>query len=186
MVDAPKPGLCGKNRAVFLDRDGVVNAAIVKEGRPYPPWAVDDFQLLPGVVDACTSLRGAGFALVVATNQPDVGRGTLAQETVEEMHRIMRDQLPIDRVEVCYEAGGKQSSEFRKPRPGMLLKAARELDIDLAQSYMIGDRWRDIDCGHAAGCTTIFIDRGYDEALQQQPDFIAADLPSAARLILSL
>jgi D-glycero-D-manno-heptose 1,7-bisphosphate phosphatase len=68
----------------------------------------------------------------------------------------------------------------------MLLKAARELDIDLAKSYMIGDRWRDIDCGHAAGCTTIFIDRGYDEALQQQPDFIAADLPSAARLILSL
>jgi D-glycero-D-manno-heptose 1,7-bisphosphate phosphatase len=98
----------------------------------------------------------------------------------------MCGQLPIDRVEVCYEAGGQQSSEFRKPRPGMLLRAARELDIDLAQSFMVGDRWRDIDCGHAAGCTTIFIDRGYDESLQQQPDFTAADLPSAARLILSL
>ena len=178
--------LNGRNRAVFLDRDGVVNAAIVKDGKPYPPWAVGEFQLLPGVVEACTSLHGAGFALVIATNQPDVGRGTLAQETVEEMHRILREQLPIDRVEVCYEAGGQQSSEFRKPRPGMLLRAAKELDIDLAKSFMIGDRWRDIDCGYAAGCKTIFIDRGYDEALQQQPDFIAADLPSAARLILSL
>jgi D-glycero-D-manno-heptose 1,7-bisphosphate phosphatase len=173
-------------RAVFLDRDGVVNAAIVKDGKPYPPWVVEEFQLLPGVVEACTSLRGAGFSLVIATNQPDVGRGTLAQETVEEMHRIMREQLPIDRVEVCYEPGGLQSSEFRKPRPGMLLRAARELDIDLGRSFMVGDRWRDIDCGYAAGCKTIFIDRGYDEALQQAPDFITADLPSAAKLILSL
>lgn len=186
MGNAAKAELNGRNRAVFLDRDGVVNAAIVKDGKPYPPWAVDEFRLLPGVVEACTSLHGAGFALVIATNQPDVGRGTLAQETVEEMHRIMRDQLPIDRVEVCYEAGGPQSSEFRKPKPGMLLRAARELDIDLGRSFMIGDRWRDIDCGYAAGCTTIFIDRGYEESLQQQPDFIAADLPGAARLILSL
>ena len=97
------------------------------------------------------------------------------------MHRIMRDQLPIDRVEVCYEPGGQQSSEFRKPRPGMLLRAAKELDLDLARSFMVGDRWRDIDCGYAAGCKTIFIDRGYDEALKQQPDFTAADLPSAAK-----
>ena len=98
----------------------------------------------------------------------------------------MRDQLPIDRVEVCYEPGGAQSSEFRKPGPGMLLRAARELDLDLTRSFMVGDRWRDIDCGYAAGCKTIFIDRGYDEVLKQHPDYTAADLPSAAKLILSL
>ena len=176
----------GQRRAVFLDRDGVVNASIVRDRKPYPPWAVEEFELLPGVAEACARLHGAGFVLVIATNQPDVGRGQLAQETVEEMHRIMRDQLPIDRVEVCYDAGGSQSSEFRKPKPGMLLRAAREMDIDLAESFMVGDRWRDIDCGYAAGCKTIFIDRGYDESLQQQPDFIAADLPGAASLILSL
>ncbi|HTZ60824.1 MAG TPA: HAD-IIIA family hydrolase [Acidobacteriaceae bacterium] len=174
------------NRAVFLDRDGVINASIVRDGKPYPPWTVDEFALLPGVADACASLSKAGFALVVATNQPDVGRGQLAQETVEEMHRIMLEQLPIDRVEVCYEPGGGQPSEFRKPRPGMLLRAARELDLNLMQSFMVGDRWRDIDCGYAAGCRTIFIDRGYDEALKQPPDFVVADLPSAAKLILSL
>jgi D-glycero-D-manno-heptose 1,7-bisphosphate phosphatase len=176
-----------RNRAVFLDRDGVINASIVRDGKPYPPWTVEDFQLLPGVAEACTSLSEAGFALVVATNQPDVGRGQLAQEMVEEMHRIMRTQLPIDRVEVCYEpGGGEKPSEFRKPRPGMLLRAAKELDLDLARSFMVGDRWRDIDCGYAAGCKTIFIDRGYDEALKQKPDFTAPDLPSAAKLILSL
>jgi D-glycero-D-manno-heptose 1,7-bisphosphate phosphatase len=67
----------------------------------------------------------------------------------------------------------------------MLMKAARELDLDLGQSFMVGDRWRDIDCGYAAGCKTIFIDRGYDEALKQKPDFTAADLLSAAKIILS-
>jgi D-glycero-D-manno-heptose 1,7-bisphosphate phosphatase len=176
----------GKHRAVFLDRDGVINASIVRDGKPYPPWTVNEFELLPGVAEACRSLSGAGFALVVATNQPDVGRGQLAQETVEEMHRIMLAQLPIDQVEVCYEPGGQQPSEFRKPRPGMLLKAAQEMDLDLARSFMVGDRWRDIDCGYAAGCKTIFIDRGYDEALKQQPDFTVADLPGAAKIILSL
>ena len=179
-------GKKGSGRAVFLDRDGVLNASIVRDGKPYPPWTVEDFQLLPGVAEACTSLHQAGFALVVATNQPDVGRGQLARETVEAMHGILRAQVPIDRVEVCYDAGGAQASEFRKPRPGMLLRAAKEMQIDLAASFMVGDRWRDIDCGYAAGCKTIFIDLGYDESLQRQPDFVAADLPSAAKLILSL
>jgi D-glycero-D-manno-heptose 1,7-bisphosphate phosphatase len=173
------------NRAVFLDRDGVINASIVRDGKPYPPWTVEEFQVLPGVADACKQLRNAGFALVVATNQPDVGRGQLAQETVEEMHRIMCDQLPIDRVEVCYEPGGGVPSEFRKPKPGMLLRAAKELGLNLTQSFMVGDRWRDIDCGYAAGCKTIFIDRGYDEALKQKPDFIAPDLLGATQIILS-
>ena len=173
-------------RAVFLDRDGVINAAIVRDGKPYPPRAVDEFRLLPGVVEACRSLQEAGFCLVVATNQPDVGRGDLSQEIVDEMHRIMCAQLPIDRVEVCYDAGGEQPSEFRKPRPGMLLRAAQELGIDLAASFMVGDRWRDIDCGHAAGCTTIFIDYGYREPLRKQPHFRASDLLGAAKIILSL
>ena len=173
------------NRAVFLDRDGVINAAIVRDGRPYPPRDAGEFRLLPGVGEACRSLHAAGFYLIVVTNQPDVGRGSMARETVEEIHQFMCEELPIDRVEVCYDAGGEQLSEFRKPRPGMLLRAASELGIDLARSFMIGDRWRDIDCGHAAGCTTIFIDRGYAESLRQQPHHRAPDLPGAAKLILS-
>ena len=185
MVTGMAPGSVAGNRAVFLDRDGVINAAILRDGKPYPPRTVSEFQLLPGVDEACRCLCRAGFYLIVATNQPDVGRGTLSRETVEEIHRLMCDRLPIDRVEVCYDAGGTESSECRKPKPGMLLRAASELGIDLTNSFMIGDRWRDIDCGHAAGCTTIFIDYGYAESLRRPPDFRAADLLSAAKLILS-
>lgn len=172
-------------RAVFLDRDGVINRALVRENKPYPPRSTEEFEVLPGVAEACARLKAAGYLLVVATNQPDVDRGTLARETVETIHRHMCSLLPIDSVEVCYDAGGGDPpNELRKPRPGMLLKAARELGIDLGQSYMVGDRWRDIDCGKAAGCRTIFIDYGYDEPLRAQPDYRVANLGEAADIIL--
>jgi D-glycero-D-manno-heptose 1,7-bisphosphate phosphatase len=171
-------------RAVFLDRDGVINRAVVRAGKPYPPASLAEFELLPGVVEACAQLKAAGFLLVVATNQPDVGRGTQRREDVEAMHAKMCALLPIDRVEVCYDPGRGRPSEFRKPAPGMLLRAVRELGIDLAQSWMVGDRWRDIDCGSAAGCRTIFIDYGYDETLRAVPDFRVGNLLEAAVIIL--
>ena len=172
-------------RAVFLDRDGVINRSLVRNNKPYPPTRVEDFELLPGVADACVRLKSAGFLLVVATNQPDVGRGTLARETVEAMHAKMCAALPIDRVEVCYDPGRGVPSDFHKPAPGMLLRAARELGIELRQSWMVGDRWRDIECGSSAGCRTIFIDHGYDEKLRATPDFCARSLSEAAEIILT-
>ena len=173
-------------RAVFLDRDGVINHALEKESKPYPPTSLAEFEILPEVRAACDKLKAAGFLLVVATNQPDVGRGTLRQEVVEKIHAHMLAQLPIDRVEVCYHAGkGLSDCDCRKPKPGMLVHAAKLLKIDLAQSWMVGDRWRDVDCGHAAGCKTIFIDRGYAEELKQKPDFSARNLGEAADIILS-
>lgn len=172
-------------RTVFLDRDGVINRALEKEAKPYPPTSLAEFEILPDVPAACARLKAAGFLLVVATNQPDVGRGTLKQEIVESIHAHMVSQLPIDRVEVCYHPGkGLSDCDCRKPKPGMLLRAAKELGIDLAQSWMVGDRWRDIDCGHAAGCRTIFIDYGYDEMLKQKPDFSARNLAQATDIIL--
>jgi D-glycero-D-manno-heptose 1,7-bisphosphate phosphatase len=173
-------------RAVFLDRDGVINRPVVREGLPYAASDVKEFQIYPEVAEACRRLKAAGYLLVVATNQPDVGRGTMKKEVVEAMHAEMCRQLPIDRVEVCYHPGkGLSNCDCRKPKPGLLLNAARELGIDLARSWMVGDRWRDIDCGHAAGCRTIFVDRGYKETLKQQPDFRAKDLAQAAGIILS-
>jgi len=171
--------------AVFLDRDGVINRALEREGKPYPPTTLAEFEILPGVPEACAKLKQAGFYLVVATNQPDVGRSTLSQSVVETIHAHMCKMLPIDRVEVCYHPGkGASDCDCRKPKPGMLLRAAGELGIDLAQSWMVGDRWRDIDCGHAAGCQTVFIDYGYDEALRQRPDFRVNNLTEAAQVIL--
>jgi D-glycero-D-manno-heptose 1,7-bisphosphate phosphatase len=172
-------------RAVFLDRDGVINRALEREAKPYPPRSLAEFEILPEVPAACAKLKQAGFLLVVVTNQPDVGRGTLAQSVVENIHTHMTAQLPIDRVEVCYHPGqGRSDCDCRKPKPGMLLRSAKELGIDLAQSWMVGDRWRDIDCGQAAGCRTVFIDCGYAEELRQKPDFSAGNLAEVADIIL--
>lgn len=177
----------GDKPAVFLDRDGVINRALVRAAKPYPPATLKEFEILPNVPEACRRLKSAGFLLVVATNQPDVGRGTLSKEAVEEIHRFMCDRLPLDRVEVCYHAGkGASDCDCRKPRPGMLQRSARDLGIDLKRSWMVGDRWRDIDCGHAAGCRTIFIDHGYAEELRQQPDGRCSNLLEAAELILKI
>jgi len=172
-------------RAVFLDRDGVINRALERDGLPYPPTSLKEFEILPEVPAACAKLKQAGFLLVVVTNQPDVGRGTLKREIVETIHAGMCHQLPIDRVEVCYHPGqGAPACDCRKPKPGMLLRAAKALGVDLAHSWMVGDRWRDIDCGHAAGCLTIFINRGYAEELRQKPHFSAGNLVEAADIIL--
>jgi len=172
--------------AVFLDRDGVINRALVRDGNPYPPSNLAEFEILPGVTEACARLKSAGFLLVVATNQPDVGRGTISQKTVEALHAHMSRALPLDRIEVCYHPGkGSSECDCRKPKPGMLLRAARDLNINLAASFMVGDRWRDIDCGHAAGCTTILVDYGYDEALRQLPDHRVKSLLEAADIIVN-
>ncbi|HET7534864.1 MAG TPA: HAD-IIIA family hydrolase [Candidatus Didemnitutus sp.] len=172
--------------AVFLDRDGTLNVPVVRSGRPFPPALLEEFQLVEGAADTCSRLKAAGFALVVATNQPDVGRGTQAREMVEAMHAKLRSLVPaIDRIEVCYDPGRGEASTRRKPAPGMLLDAAAALSLDLTRSWMVGDRAGDIDAGHAAGCRTIFIDWGYAEpAPKQNPDFIVTSLVEAAGIIL--
>lgn len=174
----------GGRRAVFLDRDGVLNRAILRDGKPYPPVRPEEFEILPGVAEACAHLKRCGFPLVVATNQPDVGRQTMEQSVVEGFHQLLARALPVDRIEVCYHSGrGPSTCDCRKPRPGMLLRAARELGIDLSASWMVGDRWRDIDCGHAAGCRTILMDYGYAEELRAPPEFRVANLVEAAQII---
>jgi D-glycero-D-manno-heptose 1,7-bisphosphate phosphatase len=174
------------NKAVFLDRDGVINRPIVVDGKPCPARTVADFEILPGVDQACSNLKNAGYLLVVVTNQPDVGRGILKKEVVEAIHETMMRQLPVDRVEVCYHAGTEfgEKCECRKPQPGMLINAATALDVDLSRSFMVGDRWRDISCGKRAGCRTIFIDWDYNEPLREQPDFRVANLSEAVEWIL--
>jgi len=172
--------------AVFLDRDGTLNAAVVRAGRPYPPATVAEFVLLPGVAEGCARLKSAGYALVVATNQPDVGRGTQSRAAVEAIHTRLCELLPIERVEVSYDPGGENPpSDLRKPAPGLLLRAARELGLDLARSWMVGDRWRDVDCGKNAGCRTVFIDYGYAEVLRAPPDFTVRNFAEAVDIILA-
>lgn len=176
-----------KNRpAIFLDRDGTLNVQVVRDGKPYPPQALAEFRLFDDVPAACRELAAAGYVLVVATNQPDVGRGDQQQAVVESMHERLRALVPeLARVEVCYDPGRGEPSPRRKPEPGMLLDAAPELGLDLARSWMVGDRWRDIDCGRRAGVRTVFIDFGYAEELREKPDFIVKSFGEAARIILA-
>lgn len=176
-----------KRRAVFLDRDGVINKPVVREGRPYPPAAVKDFELYQDVPAGCARLVAAGYLLIVVTNQPDVARGTQTRAEVDMMHQKMLEALPqIARVEVCWHAGTAWADpcDCHKPQPGMVLRAAKALNIDLAQSFLIGDRWRDVDCGHAVGCRTVFIDWNYSEALKQAPDWTVRSFGEAVEVIL--
>ena len=169
-------------RAVFLDRDGVINRAVVRDGKPYPPADLAALEILPGVPEALTALHQAGFLLIVVTNQPDVARGTTLRKVVEEINHYLISTFPIDEIRTCYH--DCDECDCRKPLPGALLAAAKLRGIDMSQSFMVGDRWRDIEAGQRAGCKTIFIDYGYSE---KQPKFInhrVSSLKEATKLIL--
>jgi D-glycero-D-manno-heptose 1,7-bisphosphate phosphatase len=150
------------HRAVFLDRDGVVTRALVRDGKPYAPATLAAMEIEPEAPAALARLKTAGFLLIVVTNQPDVARGTARREEVEAMHAVLRATLPLDACCVCYHDDG-DACICRKPLPGLVIQAAAEYAIDLARSFLVGDRWRDIDAGAVAGCRTILIDRGYGE-----------------------
>ncbi|MGJ5820953.1 D-glycero-alpha-D-manno-heptose-1,7-bisphosphate 7-phosphatase [Paludibaculum fermentans] len=170
-------------RAVFLDRDGVLNQAVIRDGKPYPPDRVEEVELTGGAAEGLQALKQRGFLLLVVTNQPDVSRGKQTRAAVEAIHRYMAERLPVDEFRVCYH-DDRDGCDCRKPKPGLLTLAAADYDIDLAGSYMIGDRWRDVDAGAAAGCRTVWIDAGYQErGPGQPPDARVASLPEAVRWI---
>ncbi len=171
-------------RAVFLDRDGVLNASVIRQGKPFPPDSLDELTILPGVVEALLNLRAAGFLNIVVTNQPDVGAGKQRVEVVEAMHKQLREKLSLDDVKVCYHTDD-QKCDCRKPNPGMLLEAAKDHGIDLPQSYLVGDRWRDVAAGQAAGCGCFFLDYKYREQHPEKPYVAVKSLSEAAALILS-
>ena len=176
-----------KRRAVFLDRDGVLNRPVVRGGHPLPPATLSEFELFEDVAEGCAKLKAAGFLLIVITNQPDVGRGTQNRATVAAMHQELQKKVPaIDHIEVCYDGGERygQSCDCRKPKPGMILRSATAWEIDLRASYVIGDRWRDVNCAHAAGCRAVFLDRGYAEALREIPDFKVKTFTEAVDVVL--
>jgi len=170
---------------VFLDRDGVLNRAIVVDGTPHPPAGVDELEIEPGAADALQQLKDRGFLLLVVTNQPDVGRGTQRVEEVVEIHDAIRAALPVDGFYVCYHAHDGECT-CRKPAPGLLEQAKAEHDVDFSASYLIGDRWRDIDAARGAGVRAVLIDRGYSErAPAQPPDVTVSSLDAAVNWILA-
>jgi D-glycero-D-manno-heptose 1,7-bisphosphate phosphatase len=172
-----------KSRAIFLDRDGVLNRPIVRAGRPFPPAWAKDVEIYDGLRDQLQRLKDRGFVLIVVTNQPDVARGITTKDRVEEINRRIARELPsIDRFQVCFH-DNSDGCDCRKPRPGMLLAGAREFDVDVRRSFMVGDRRGDIEAGILAGSRTIFIDRSYQEPRPTHYDFKACSTNEALNII---
>jgi D-glycero-D-manno-heptose 1,7-bisphosphate phosphatase len=173
------------SRAVFLDRDGVLVHALGGKGAPRSARTLAELELLPDVEEACSILKQAGFTLVVVTNQPEIARGTLNAETVTRQNDVLRAALPLDEIVVCPH-DDEDGCECRKPKPGMLVDAAARLGLDLASSFMVGDRWRDVEAGRRAGCRVVFVDRAHDEHRGAEPDAAVPSLADAARWILAV
>jgi D-glycero-D-manno-heptose 1,7-bisphosphate phosphatase len=173
------------SRAIFLDRDGVLNHPIIRDGRSYPPAQVEHLEIYDGLREQLQRLKDRGFVLIVVTNQPDVARGTTPKETVEEINEAIAREIPaIDKFMVCFH-DNSDGCECRKPRPGMLLSGAEEFDVDLGRSYMIGDRRSDVEAGIAAGSRTIFIDRAYREPPPERYDYKVSSTQEALTIIES-
>jgi D-glycero-D-manno-heptose 1,7-bisphosphate phosphatase len=166
-------------RAVFLDRDGVINQAIVRDGKPYPPSGVGELKIVEGAAESLRDLKQAGFLLIVVTNQPDVARGTQSRAAVDAIHQALREALPLDDFFVCPHDDSDQC-DCRKPLPGLLLCAAEQYGIDISRSFVIGDRWRDVDAGANAGCATVWIDYGYREKRSATEASVTVDSTRAA------
>lgn len=169
--------------AVFLDRDGVLNRAIVVDGKPYPPRVTSDLEIPADAVEGCRLLKAANFKLVCITNQPDVARGLMAQSELDAINRAVLDALELDDLRACPHSDADGCS-CRKPQPGLLIAAAHDLGIDMKSSYMIGDRWRDIEAGASAGCRSVFIDRRYSERRPVGMHYTCDNLVDAARFVI--
>tara|TARA_Y100000766_G_scaffold252425_1_gene236692 strand:+ start:313 stop:858 length:546 start_codon:yes stop_codon:yes gene_type:complete len=176
-------GILTLTPAVFLDRDGIINKALVRNGKPFSPSDLEEFEWVPGIVAVTEVLVANGFKLVCVTNQPDVGRGLQNLSKVKLLHKLIKDELPIEEIYVCYHDGLKEC-DCRKPKPGMILQAAKDHSIDLNRSWVVGDRWKDIDAGNAAGCNTIFVDYSYDEKLRSSPNDIILDIREIPDIVL--
>ena len=166
---------------MFLDRDGVLVREIVRDGDAFAPTRLEDFVLVHEAAAQVDRLRAAGLVCIVFTNQPEVARGLLAPDTLEQMHQQLRSTVAVDDIVICPHVDA-DACLCRKPSPGMLRQAAERWDLDLERSFVVGDRWRDIDAGRAAGCYTVLIERAYSKCTTA--DACVSTLPEAVDLIL--
>ncbi len=172
-------------RAVFLDRDGVLNRAMVRNGKPFPPARLADVEILPGVITALQRLVECNYVLIGITNQPDVTRGAQTRQVVESINALIQFSLPVREIFVCYH-DSDTVCDCRKPKPGLILQAANKYGLDLSLSWMVGDRWKDIVAGRAAGLKTIFVDYHYTETFNSAPaDFTVKDTELITDIILN-
>ncbi len=169
-------------KAVFLDRDGVINKAIIKDGKPLSPNSLNELEILPGVKESIIKLKKLNFVCLVVTNQPNVTRKIIDKNSVIQINNFLKNKIPLDDIFVCYH-DDKDNCDCRKPKPGLLLEAGKKWNVDFRKSFMIGDRWRDIEAGRNVGCKTIFLDYKYSETKPIKPSFVSNTLLNAVQII---
>ena len=172
-----------KSKAVILDRDGVINQAFLQHGRPIPPRSLDELRIILGVPEAIRLLKSHDFIILCLTNQPDVSRGTMTREGVEAINKYLQEELQIQEIFVCFH-DDRDKCECRKPKPGGIEYFLAKYNLDRSSTYMVGDRWKDIEAGQAAGVQTVFIARDYAEKAPKDYTFSAQDLLTAAGQIV--
>jgi D-glycero-D-manno-heptose 1,7-bisphosphate phosphatase len=177
----PKHGNQELQRAVFLDRDGVINSVIFREGKPASPRLLSEFQFEYGIERPLERLKMAGLRLFVITNQPDIARGLIDRQTLNIINQQVMSRLSVEAIEVCPH-DDRDDCRCRKPRPGMLIAIADRMGIELTESFVVGDSWRDVQAARAAGCAAIILDRSYNR--NDDADFRVTTLGEAAQLIL--
>ena len=171
-----------KKPAIFLDRDGVLNIPKIKKRKSFAPTKVSEFKLYPFVSNLCNKLK-KNYLLIVITNQPDLKKGKLKINQLNLMHNKLKRKINYDQLYYCSSLS--ISSKYKKPNAGMLLKSIKELNIDISNSYLIGDRWSDIEAGKKVKCKTIFIDRNYQEKKPKNPDFTVKSFKKAVEVIFN-
>ena len=172
-------------KSVFLDRDGVINKAYIKDGLPQSPNSLNELKILPGVRESIIKLKKLNFICLMVTNQPNVSRKKIEKNSVIQMNNFLKNEIALDDIFVCYH-DDSDNCNCRKPKPGLLLQAGKKWDVDFKKSFMIGDRWRDIQAGEKVGCKTIFLDYKYNEKKPKKPDFVSDSLLNAAHIIEKL
>lgn len=170
-------------KAVFLDRDGVINHVKLLENKPHPPSSLAELRYCDGAIEAIGNLLENKFLVVVVTNQPDIARKSTTQYAIDRIHARMRKDLGIQHFYICPH-DDRDFCDCRKPKPGLLFKAASDLAIDLKKSYLVGDRWKDISAGQAAGCINFFINYNYSEVKPNVPYDEVSSLGEAVSIIL--
>ncbi len=167
-------------KAIFLDRDGIINNVILKNEKPFSPRSFKEFDLREGIRDVLDSFKKLGFINIIVSNQPDIARGLLERQDLDEMSRVIRENLPVDDIYVCTH-DNDDNCHCRKPKPGMLTDAVEKWEIDISKSFLIGDNWKDIDAGKNAGCTTILLDYPYNKKISA--DFRIENFESAIKIV---
>lgn len=169
------------HRALFLDRDGIINQVVLRNHLPSSPRSLEEFHLIPEAIELANSAQKRGFLLVLATNQPDISRGLLSRSTLKQMHRKIQEHIPFDDLQVCTSTNDAYFR--RKPNPGMLLQSASKLNISLVDSFFVGDSLKDLQAGKQARVTTILLQTDYNCFIHGLGDINCNNLQDIQKII---